>query len=104
MYSGGFSPHGQRSFPSGPATAPSSLTSPAPWPWLPIRRPARWARGLLFARGFLLLGPPAMRVEGALRTGRVVRSHGRGGLGRVLVFPGIRENRRGLGRLVAFGL
>src|SRR5262249_25118214 len=66
--------------------------------------PGRVAPGLLFARGFLLLGPPAVGVEGALWTGRVVRSRGRGRLGRIVLFPGIGENRRGLGWLVAFGL
>jgi hypothetical protein len=62
------------------------------------------APGLLIARSFLLLGPPAVRVEGALRARRVFRSRRRGGLDRVVFFPGIRENRRGLGRLVALGL
>ena len=109
---------GRRCTRAGSAPTGSAASRPAPRPRR-RRSPAlllgrghrfvvllagRVALGLLFARGFLLLGPPAVRVEGALRTGRVVRSRGRGGLGRVVLFPGIRENRRGLGRLVAFGL
>src|ERR1700746_1794899 len=84
MYSGALSPHGQRSFPSGPATGPFSLTSPAPRPRPRIRRPARLppgARPASGARVSLRLAPPAVRVEGALRAGHVVPGKGRRGLG-----------------------
>ena len=60
-----------------------------------------WAR-LLFAGGYLLLGPPAVRVEGALRALRFVRRQGsrRAGSPRGLLRDAGEPGRAGSGRRV----